>query len=47
MGSYTRPEHEACVTSLRNGGRLNRLFELGRLPMDLDRSLILKTLPRL
>jgi hypothetical protein len=28
IGSYTRPEHEACVASLRNGGRLNMVFEL-------------------
>jgi hypothetical protein len=28
MGSYTRLEHEACAVRLRNGGRLNRVFEL-------------------
>jgi hypothetical protein len=28
VGSYTRPEHDACVTNLRNGGRLNQVFEL-------------------
>jgi hypothetical protein len=28
MGSYTCPEHEACVMNLCNGGRLNRVFEL-------------------
>jgi hypothetical protein len=28
VGSYTRSEHDTCITSLRNGGRLNRMFEL-------------------
>jgi hypothetical protein len=28
MGSYTRPEHEACVVDLHNGVHLNRVFEL-------------------
>jgi hypothetical protein len=28
VGSYTRPEHDACITNLRNGGRLNRVFQL-------------------
>jgi hypothetical protein len=27
MGSYTCPEHDACVANLRNGGRLNWVFE--------------------
>jgi hypothetical protein len=30
VGSYTRPEHDACIASLRNGGRLNHVFELAR-----------------
>jgi hypothetical protein len=28
VGSYTRVEHDDCITGLRNGGRLNRVFEL-------------------
>jgi hypothetical protein len=28
VGSYTRPEHDACIMNLHNGGRLNKLFEL-------------------
>jgi hypothetical protein len=28
VGGYSRPEHDACVASLPNGGRLNRVFEL-------------------
>jgi hypothetical protein len=28
VGSYTHVEHDACVTSVPNGGRLNRMFEL-------------------
>jgi hypothetical protein len=28
VGSYTRPEHEACVANLHNGDCLNRVFEL-------------------
>jgi hypothetical protein len=28
VGSYTRPEHDTCVASLRNEGRLNCVFEL-------------------
>jgi hypothetical protein len=28
MGSYTRPEHDACIASLCNGGHLNCMFEL-------------------
>jgi hypothetical protein len=30
MGSYTRPEHDACITNLRNGGHLNWVFELAK-----------------
>jgi hypothetical protein len=26
--SYTHPEHDTCVASLCNGGRLNHVFEL-------------------
>jgi hypothetical protein len=28
VGSYTCPEHDACVANLRNGGCLNWVFEL-------------------
>jgi hypothetical protein len=28
VGSYTRPEHDACITNLRNGGCLNWVFKL-------------------
>jgi hypothetical protein len=28
VGSYTHPEHDACITNLRNRGRLNWVFEL-------------------
>jgi hypothetical protein len=28
VGSYSHPEHEACLKCLQNGGRLNRVFEL-------------------
>jgi hypothetical protein len=28
VGSYTHPEHDACIVGLCNGGRLNRVFEL-------------------
>jgi hypothetical protein len=28
LGSYTRPEHDVCITNLCNGGRLNRVIEL-------------------
>jgi hypothetical protein len=28
MGSYTRVEHEACLVSLPNNGRLNRVLEV-------------------
>jgi hypothetical protein len=28
VGSYTRPEHDTCIGGLRNGGRLNNVFEL-------------------
>jgi hypothetical protein len=28
MGSYTSPEHDACITGLRNGGHLYHMFEL-------------------
>jgi hypothetical protein len=28
VSSYTLPEHEACIMSLRNGGPLNKVFEL-------------------
>jgi hypothetical protein len=28
MGSYTHLEHNTCITSLRNGGHLNHVFEL-------------------
>jgi hypothetical protein len=28
MGSYTCPEHDACIAGLPNGGRLNRVFKL-------------------
>jgi hypothetical protein len=27
-GSYTKPEHDACLAHMHNGGRLNRVFEL-------------------
>jgi hypothetical protein len=30
VGSYTRPEHDACVMNLRNRGHLNRVFELAK-----------------
>jgi hypothetical protein len=28
VGSYTRPEHDACIGNLHNGGHLNWVFEL-------------------
>jgi hypothetical protein len=28
VGIYTHPKHDACLAILRNGGRLNRVFEL-------------------
>jgi hypothetical protein len=28
VGSYTRLEHDGCIASLRNGGRLNLIFKL-------------------
>jgi hypothetical protein len=28
VGSYTKPEHDACLAHVHNGGRLNRVFEL-------------------
>jgi hypothetical protein len=28
VGSYTKPEHDACLAHLPNGGRLNHAFEL-------------------
>jgi hypothetical protein len=28
VGSYCRSEHEACIKSLPNGGRLNQVFEV-------------------
>jgi hypothetical protein len=28
VGSYTRPEHDVCMTGLCNRSRLNRVFEL-------------------
>jgi hypothetical protein len=28
VGGYSRPEHDACVASLPNGGLLNRVFKL-------------------
>jgi hypothetical protein len=28
VGSYTHLEHDACITSLCNGGHLNHVFEL-------------------
>jgi hypothetical protein len=31
MGSYTHPEHEACVMSLHNEGHLNMVFELAEM----------------
>jgi hypothetical protein len=27
VGTYSRPEHDACVLALLNGGRLNRVFK--------------------
>jgi hypothetical protein len=26
VGSYTTPEHDACLAHVHNGGRLNRVF---------------------
>jgi hypothetical protein len=46
VGSCTHPEHEACIMSLRNRGRLNRVFEFAEVAMDLSRSLVLKSWPR-
>jgi hypothetical protein len=28
VGSYTYPEHDACIANLHNEGRLNQVFEL-------------------
>jgi hypothetical protein len=28
VGSYRKPEHDACLAHLHNGGRLNHIFEL-------------------
>jgi hypothetical protein len=28
VGSYTKAEHDACLMHVRNGGRLNHIFEL-------------------
>jgi hypothetical protein len=28
VGSYTKPEHDACLRQVRNDGQLNRVFEL-------------------
>jgi hypothetical protein len=28
VGSYTKPKHDACLAHMRNGGQLNRVFEL-------------------
>jgi hypothetical protein len=28
VGGYTKAEHDACLAHVRNGGRLNRVFEL-------------------
>jgi hypothetical protein len=35
VGSYTSPEHEACVASLRNRGHLNMVFELAEVAWTL------------
>jgi hypothetical protein len=34
MGSYTCPEHEACIMSLHNGVLLNRVFELAEVAYE-------------
>jgi hypothetical protein len=31
VGGYTRTEHEACIASIPNNGRLNRVLEIGGL----------------
>jgi hypothetical protein len=30
VGGYSHLEHDACVASLLNGGRMNRVFELAK-----------------
>jgi hypothetical protein len=40
VGGYSRPEHDACVASLPNGGRLNRVFELVGVAYGPDRCLV-------
>jgi hypothetical protein len=37
VASYTRVEHNACITSLRNRVHLNRVFELVEWPIGLVR----------
>jgi hypothetical protein len=46
MGSYTRLENDACIASLCNGGRMNRVFELAGWPISLVRCQGLMPSPR-
>jgi hypothetical protein len=46
VGSYTKAEHDACLAHIRNGCRLNHVFELAGVAYGFMPCLVLMNLPR-